>query len=177
MKKVLSYLFVILFLSSGLILVVYGYSLKSQVQEIEPHGRLWIEGENIIPPGGKRLTWGVKVEPEKMPQYLMFHIMCSSNTSIFVKAYWDDPDRIMLTLFGDDVDETVFIQLTDQIHQQKWTLYLDNTGERTASINNFTVIYQGILKPNEMKGKNLMYLGGALVSISSIVLIVFRKKR
>ncbi|WP_455364808.1 hypothetical protein [[Eubacterium] cellulosolvens] len=143
---------------------------------VEPKGRLWIEGEDLIPPEGKRVTWGVTVTPDKMPQYWKFHIICHANTSIWVKGFWDKPERIMYEKFGDNIDEIVYIRLYDPDHHKKWTWYIDNTGEHTASIKNFTVIYEGALKPNEIKGNNFIIVGGSLTVISITLFLIFRKR-
>ncbi len=163
-------------LASGSLLTLHGFNLKNQMTMVEPRGRLWIEGENLIPPEGKRVTWGVTVTPDEMPQYWKFHIICHANTSVWVRAYWDKPEHIMYEKLGNTVDEIVYIQLYNPDQHKKWTWYIDNTSGHTASIKNFTIIYEGVIKPNEIRGNNFIIIGGTVIAISIIILYLIIKK-
>ena len=93
-----------------------------------------------------------------------------------MKSFWDNPNNTMIEIFGLDIDEVKYVKLTDMGHHKQWTWYIDNQGKKTVSIKNFTVIYEGVIKPKESLGKFFMGLGFILIFIVIISLIVILKK-
>ncbi len=163
-------------LLAGVSLILYGLSLRSEVVTVEPKGRLWVEGEDYVPPEGKRLTWGVAVRPEEAPAYWRFHVVFRANASAWVKAYWDDPSRAMYEESGSSIDDVVLVKISDMDHHREWTWYIDNTGKHTVSVENFTVVYEGVVKPKETLGGRVAYSGGAVAALSAAALTLLKAR-
>jgi hypothetical protein len=144
----------------GLTLLALGFYLYCSEEKQEFLGRFWIEEDSIIEAEASRLTWGLKLSPEK---YYRFKVNFKANSSACIKAIDYSSTKIIYAKQAQELNEEKIIKASKSF---ELTWLIENKNPNPIIVYQFTIECEAFVKPYKVLGEIFMVCSIAFLATS-----------